>query len=62
MSGSLMIRDRKFYGNIFALAFPIMLQQLLRISVDTVNSVLLGSIDQLQMSAVSQADQVFFIY
>ena len=62
MSGALLIRDRRFYGNIAALAFPIMLQQLLRISVDTVNSVLLGSIDQLQMSAVSQADQVFFIY
>ena len=62
MSGALLIRDRRLYANIFALAFPIMLQQLLRVSVDTVNSILLGSIDQLQMSAVSQADQVFFIY
>ena len=55
-------RDRALYGNIFSLALPIILQQLLRISVDTVNSVLLGSIDQLQMTAVTQADQVFFIY
>ena len=39
-----------------------MLQQLLRISVNTVNSIMLGGIDQLQMSAVSQADQVFFIF
>lgn len=57
-----MIRDRQFYTNIFSLALPIMLQQLLRVSVETVNSILLGSIDQLQMTAVTQADQVFFVY
>lgn len=62
MSEGLLIRDKQFYGGIFSLAFPITLQQLLRISVDTVNSILLGSIDQLQMTAVTQADQVFFIY
>jgi len=62
MSTGVLIRDRQFYRNIFVLAFPIMLQQLLRISVDTVNSILLGSIDQLQMTAVGQADQVFFVY
>lgn len=50
------------FRNLLTLAFPIILQQLLRVSVDTVNSILLGSIDQLQMTAVTQADQVFFIY
>ena len=54
MSNTL-IRDKSFYLNIFTLTFPIMLQQLLRISVNTVNSIMLGGIDQLQMSAVSQA-------
>ena len=62
MSEGLLARDRQIYGSLFSLAFPIVLQQLLRISVDTVNSILLGSIDQLQMTAVTQADQVFFIY
>lgn len=62
MTGRLSVRDRGLYGSIFTLAFPIILQQLLRLSVDTVNSILLGSIDQLQMTAVTQADQVFFIY
>lgn len=62
MKAGLSERDRTLYGNIFSLALPIILQQLLRISVDTVNSILLGSIDQLQMTAVTQADQVFFIY
>lgn len=62
MKGSAPTLDRTLYRNLFSLAFPIVLQQLLRISVDTVNSILLGSIDQLQMTAVTQADQVFFIY
>lgn len=62
MRGSAPTLDRALYRNLFSLAFPIVLQQLLRISVDTVNSILLGSIDQLQMTAVTQADQVFFIY
>lgn len=54
--------DKNFYRQLAALSIPIFLQQLLRISVDTVNSLMLGSIDQLQMSAISQANQVFFIY
>ena len=56
------IKDKKFYTHIFTLMLPLILQQLLRISVDTVNSIMLGSIDQVQMSAVAQANQIFFIY
>ena len=62
MKTGFFIREKQFYTGIFSLALPILLQQLLRISVDTVNSVMLGSIDQLQMTAVSQVDQVFFVY
>lgn len=51
-----------FYRRILVLMVPLVLQQLLRISVDTVNSIFLGRIDQLQMSAVSQANQIFFIF
>ena len=56
------IREKSFYRELFALVLPIYLQQLLRISVDTVNSLMLGSIDQVQMSGISQANQVFFVY
>lgn len=56
------IKDRKFYRNIFILMFPLVLQQLLRISVDTLNSIMLGNVNQIQMSAVSQADQIFFVF
>ncbi|MBE5972247.1 MAG: MATE family efflux transporter [Lachnoclostridium sp.] len=52
----------QFYTNILILSFPMILQQLLRVSVDTLDSIMLGRIDQLQMSAVSQAQQIFFIF
>lgn len=57
-----LIKERSFYKHLLLLALPIFLQQLLRISVDTLNSLMLGSIDQTQMSAISQANQVFFVY
>ena len=57
-----LIKEKSFYSDLFSLTLPIMLQQLLRISVDTVNSIMLGGIDQLQMSAVSQASQIFFVF
>ncbi|MBR2768387.1 MAG: hypothetical protein IKD68_05590, partial [Solobacterium sp.] len=54
--------EKELFAKIVPLMIPLILQQLLRISVDTVNSIMLGGIDQIQMSAVSQANQVFFIY
>ncbi|HIZ78446.1 MAG TPA: MATE family efflux transporter [Candidatus Lachnoclostridium stercorigallinarum] len=58
----LFVTKTSFYKNILILAFPIILQQLLRVSVDTLDSIMLGQIDQIQMSAVSQAQQVFFVF
>ena len=52
---TLFVAKTSFYKNILILAFPIILQQLLRVSVDTLDSIMLGQIDQIQMSAVSQA-------
>lgn len=56
------VTSPSFYTNIMILAIPMILQQLLRVSVDTLDSIMLGRIDQLQMSAVSQAQQIFFIF
>lgn len=56
------VSDTQFYKHLYRLTIPIFFQQVLRISVDTINSIMLGSIDQIQMSAVSQANQIFFIY
>ena len=54
--------DKIFYKHLWKLTIPLFLQQLLRISVDTINFIMLGSIDQIQMSALSQANQIFFVY
>lgn len=56
------MKDPAFFRHVLRLSIPLILQQLLRISVDTVNSILLGRIDQIQMSAVAQANQVFFVF
>ena len=55
-------RNKDFYRHLFRLMLPIFLQLLLKISVDTVDSLMLGSIDQIQMSALSQANQIFFVF
>lgn len=52
---AMFVAKPSFYKNILILALPIILQQFLRISVDTLDSIMLGQIDQIQMSAVSQA-------
>ena len=56
------ILSKQFYINVLILSLPVILQQLLRVSVDTLDSIMLGQIDQIQMSAVSQAQQIFFIF
>ncbi len=58
----LFVARTSFYKNILILALPIILQQFLRVSVDTLDSIMLGQIDQIQMSAVSQAQQIFFVF
>jgi len=56
------VKDRRFYTNILLMSVPIILQQLLRVSVDTADSIMLGNIEQSHMAAVSQAKQIFFVF
>lgn len=56
------IHSKSYYINILILSVPMIFQHLLRVSVDALDSIMLGRIDQLQMSAVSQAQQIFFIF
>ena len=57
-----MFQDKGFYKQLIKLALPLIFQQLLKVSVNAIDSIMLGRIDQFQMSAVSQANQAFFIY
>ena len=56
------VTKTSFYTNIMLLSIPIILQQFLRVSVDLCDSIMLGRIDQVQMAAVSQAQQIFFVF
>lgn len=55
-------KDRSFYKAIAAVAIPMGLQQLLLISVNAVDSMLMGNIGEAQMAAVAIANQIFFVF
>lgn len=54
-------RDRYFYGSVLSLAVPLALQSALMYSVTTLNSIMLGALGEVPMSASAIADQPFLI-
>ncbi len=56
------VRDKGFYRLVFGMAFPLTLQFLMQISVNTANSIMLGRTSELQMATAAQAAQVFFLF
>ncbi|MDD6346842.1 MAG: MATE family efflux transporter [Lachnospiraceae bacterium] len=55
------IREKNFYKHVAVLMVPLILQTLLSISVDTLSSMMLGSVSQVNMTIVTQANQVSWI-
>ena len=53
--------DPQFYRSILTLYIPLMLQSLLRYSVTTVDSIMLGHLSEISMSAANIANQPFNI-
>jgi putative MATE family efflux protein len=62
LTKGILIKDKKFYSLFWMLALPLTLQQLLLISVDALNTLMLGQFSEIEMTAVSQASQVFFVF
>mgnify|MGYP003376057980 CR=1 FL=1 len=54
-------RDQGFYGSVLSLAIPLALQSALMYSVTTLNSIMLGALGEIPMSASAIADQPFNI-
>ena len=54
-------RDQVFYGSVLSLAIPLALQSALMYSVTTLNSIMLGALGEIPMSASAIADQPFNI-
>lgn len=51
----LFIKDRKFYRTLLFIALPIVAQQIINIGVNLMDTVMLGSFGEIQLSASSLA-------
>ena len=56
------IKEWGFYKKILFLSAPIVLQQILRVMVDLCDSMMLSRVGEIEMAAVTQAQQLFFIF
>jgi putative MATE family efflux protein len=59
---SLNFKDRIFYNKMFAIAIPIMLQNLMSSLLNMVGTVMVGVLGEAQLAAVGLANQVFFVF
>ena len=53
--------DKKFYKRVLIIAFPIILQQLLTSSVQLVDNLMVGTLGELAIGAVSVVNQLYFV-
>lgn len=58
----LFVRDKYFYKTAFLIALPIAAQQIINIGVNLMDTIMLGSFGEIQISASSLANQFYFIF
>ena len=56
------VRDKEFYGNIVKIAVPIVLQSLITIGVNMMDTMMLGNYGEFQLSGSSLANEFIAIY
>ncbi|EOU1700333.1 MATE family efflux transporter [Clostridium perfringens] len=54
-------RDRRFYRLLFSIALPIAVQNLITFMVSMVDTLMVGALGEIQLSAVSIANNLFFV-
>ncbi|MTK87686.1 MATE family efflux transporter, partial [Turicibacter sanguinis] len=54
--------NRKFYKRLFILAIPIVLQNLITSSLNMLDTMMIGSLGEVQLAAVGVANQFYFLY
>lgn len=59
---NLNFKDRNFYNKMFAIAVPIMLQNLMSSLLNMIGTVMVGVLGEAQLAAVGLANQVFFVF
>ncbi len=57
-----LFQDKRFYISLFALALPIAMQDLIKFGTNMLDNVMVGSLSEVEISAVSMANQPFFIF
>lgn len=57
-----LIKERAFYISVLSIALPIALQNLISFGVNMTDTLMMGVLGEVQMSAVSLASQPFFIF
>ena len=58
----LYVKDRNFYKNVAAISVPIALQSLITTGVNMMDTIMIGSVGQTQLSAVSLANQFINVF
>ncbi len=56
------VKDKSFYITLAAIAFPVALQNLIGFGVNMTDTLMVGALGEAQLSAVSLANQPFFIF
>ncbi|GHU81876.1 MATE family efflux transporter [Spirochaetia bacterium] len=59
---STLFNDTQFYKNLFTMAVPIMLQNLVNSFVNMVDTVMIGRLGTVEIAAVGLGNQVFFLF
>lgn len=57
-----LIKEKKFYKTLFAIMIPIALQNVLSVTVSLVDSLMVGTLGEVAIAAVSVAGQPFFLF
>ncbi|GHU61186.1 MATE family efflux transporter [Spirochaetia bacterium] len=57
-----LFQDKQFYKNLFTIAVPIMLQNLVNSFVNMVDTVMIGRLGTVEIAAVGLGNQVFFFF
>jgi putative MATE family efflux protein len=57
-----LFNDKQFYRSLFAIAIPIMLQNLVNAFVNMLDTVMIGRLGTVEIAAVGLGNQVFFLY
>lgn len=54
--------NRAFYRDMFRIALPVALQNIISYSVNLTDTIMLGKLGEIALSAASLANQVFFVF